>query len=352
MYRLVVRPLFFRLSPEAAHHIVVGAVKVIAAVPGLNRLFRRLFRVSDLKLTRKVWGITFDNPVGLAAGFDKNADFYEQFGSFGFAFIEVGTVTPKPQPGNPKPRLFRLIPDKALVNRMGFNNKGVNYVKSVLARRKPHSRLVVGGNIGKNTLTPNENAIDDYITCFNALYDYVDYLVVNVSCPNVTNLGALQHDDSLRELLSALMEQRMHRAIRKPVLLKLSPDLNLEQLESSVRIAEKCGIDGYIASNTTTSRENLQSSPDLIRITGNGGLSGKPLRDRATEMIAQIHKLTRGEKPIIGVGGIFTPEDAIRKLEAGATLLQVYTGFIYEGPFIVKRINKQLIRYYSDRMNR
>lgn len=342
IYKRLIRPIFFLLNPELAHSLVVWAVKTICWVPGARCLLSKFYTISHPKLTRKVFGLNFSNPVGLAAGFDKNADFFHEISAFGFSFVEIGTVTPLPQPGNPKPRLFRLISDKALVNRMGFNNKGVDYVKLRLTKRK-NPNLIIGGNIGKNTATPNENAASDYLIAFRELYPLVDYLVINVSCPNIKDLRDLQNEDSLGEILSAIMDERKKFDPQKPVLLKVSPDLTSEQLISTIHIAERHGIDGYIATNTSTSRESLRTPNDGVKAIGNGGLSGKPIAERSTEVIKLIQSLTHGQKPIIGVGGIFTPEDAIEKLKAGASLLQVYTGFIYEGPSIVKRINKALI---------
>lgn len=343
LYTKLIRPLFFILNPEFAHKLVVTALKVAFTIPGARFLCSKVFAVTHPSLEREVFGIKFTNPVGLAAGFDKNADYYPELACFGFSFIEVGTATPKPQPGNPKPRLFRLIADNALVNRMGFNNKGVDYVKLNLVKKGRPNNLVIGGNIGKNTATPNEKAIDDYLVAFHGLYPNVDYIVVNVSCPNVANLRDLQDDNSLSDLLNAITAERKNYEYYKPILLKVSPDLSDEQLEATIKIAEEQGIDGYIATNTTTSRDNLNTPEGKIKTIGNGGLSGKPLTKRSTEVIKLIHTLTHGTKPIIGVGGIHTPNDAIEKLNAGATLIQVYTGFIYEGPAIVKRINKALI---------
>ncbi len=343
LYKKVVRPLFFLLDPEFAHKSVVTSLKLTFFIPGIRLLCKKYFQVSHPLLQREVFGLKFSNPIGLAAGFDKNADYYNELSAFGFSFIEVGTATPKPQPGNPKPRLFRIIPDDALINRMGFNNKGVDYVKLQLSTKHRPKNLIIGGNIGKNTLTSNENAVDDYLTAFRALYPYVDYIVVNVSCPNVKDLRNLQDYDSLKSLLEAINNERKNYNTYKPVLLKVSPDLTDEQVLDTVKIAEIHGIDGYIATNTTTSRSDLSIPEDKIKAIGNGGLSGRPLAKRSTEVIRLIHDYTNGSKPIIGVGGIHTPADAIEKLEAGATLIQVYTGFIYEGPAIVKRINKALI---------
>jgi dihydroorotate dehydrogenase len=343
LYKKLIRPIFFLLNPEFAHKLVVATLKVAFTIPGVRFLCLKMFTVSHPSLQREVFGYRFSNPVGLAAGFDKNADYFPELACFGFSFIEVGTVTPKPQPGNPKPRLFRLIADNALVNRMGFNNKGIDYVKLNLSRKRRPKNLIIGGNIGKNTLTPNQNAIDDYLTVFHGLYPHVDYIVVNVSCPNVANLRDLQDDDSLKKLLKAITAERKNYDFYKPILLKVSPDLTNEHLTATIKIAEEEGIDGYIATNTTTSRDNLQTPEAKVRTIGNGGLSGKPLAKRSTEVIKLIHTLTQGAKPIIGVGGIHSPNDAIEKLKAGATLIQVYTGFIYEGPAIVKHINKALI---------
>ncbi|HQE53711.1 quinone-dependent dihydroorotate dehydrogenase [Tenuifilum sp.] len=343
LYKKLIRPIFFLLNPEFAHKLVVATLKVAFTIPGVRFLCLKMFTVSHPSLQREVFGYHFSNPVGLAAGFDKNADYFPELACFGFSFIEVGTVTPKPQPGNPKPRLFRLIADNALVNRMGFNNKGIDYVKLNLSRKRRPKNLIIGGNIGKNTLTPNQNAIDDYLTVFHGLYPHVDYIVVNVSCPNVANLRDLQDDDSLKKLLKAITAERKNYDFYKPILLKVSPDLTNEHLTATIKIAEEEGIDGYIATNTTTSRDNLQTPEAKVRTIGNGGLSGKPLAKRSTEVIKLIHTLTQGAKPIIGVGGIHSPNDAIEKLKAGATLIQIYTGFIYEGPAIVKRINKALI---------
>ncbi|HDP74847.1 MAG TPA: quinone-dependent dihydroorotate dehydrogenase [Bacteroidales bacterium] len=343
LYKKLIRPIFFLLNPEYAHKSVVATLKIVFALPGARILCSKLFTVSHPSLNREVFGYHFSNPVGLAAGFDKNADCYKELSTFGFSFIEVGTATPKPQYGNSKPRLFRLVADNALINRMGFNNKGVDYVKLNLTRKRRPKNLIIGGNIGKNTLTPNEKAVEDYLIAFRALYPSVDYIVVNVSCPNVKDLRNLQDDHSLANLLEAINNERKNYISYKPVLLKVSPDLTDEQLLETIKIAEKHGIDGYIATNTTTLRSDLSISEEKIKAIGSGGLSGKPLAKRSTEVIRLIHAYTKGSKPIIGVGGIHTPADAVEKLEAGATLLQVYSGFIYEGPAIVKRINKALI---------
>ncbi len=342
MYEKLLRPILFLLSPEKIHALVVIFIKVGFRIPGIKWIICRVTNVEHPSLRRSVFGFEFKNPVGFAAGFDKNAEVYHDFEAFGFSFIEIGTVTPKPQPGNPKPRSFRLKTDKALINRMGFNNKGVVYAKERLKNRK--SSIIVGGNIGKNTATPNEQAIDDYLFCFKELYDHVDYLVVNISCPNVANLRHLQDGEHLGKILDVLMAERKLRTKYKPILLKVSPDLTIEQLNETINTAVASGIDGFIATNTTTTRDNLSTSKEKVAAIGNGGLSGAPITKRSTEVIRYITQKTGGKLPIIGVGGIMTPEDAIEKLNAGASLIQLYTGFIYSGPMFVKRINKALIK--------
>lgn len=284
----------------------------------------------------------FKNPVGLAAGFDKDGKYFESMAHLGFGFIEIGTVTPQGQAGNPKPRLFRLPKDEALINRMGFNNEGV---EALVERLRGYNRtdLIIGGNIGKNKVTPNESATDDYVRCFEALFDHVDYFVVNVSSPNTPGLRELQEKEPLTHLLTTLQLLNNKKDQRKPLLLKIAPDLTNEQLDDIIEIAKETKLDGIIASNTTISRTNLHADEGFIEEMGSGGLSGKPLTMRSTQVIAYIHQKTQGKLPIIGVGGIQTPADAKEKLEAGASLVQVYTGLIYEGPGMVRRINKALI---------
>lgn len=300
-------------------------------------------------LERTLWGITFPNPVGLAAGFDKNAKYVNTLSCLGFGYIEIGTVTPKPQPGNKKPRLFRLPTDKALINRMGFNNHGVDYAVQRLKRRR--EPVIVGGNIGKNKNTPNENATADYEKCFLALADHVDYFVVNVSSPNTPGLRTLQEKAPLAALLTRLQILNKDRGVNKPILLKIAPDLSDEQLNDIIEIAFATNIGGIVATNTTTSRDGLRTSEKRLQKIGAGGLSGLPLKERSTEVIAYIHKHSNGKIPIIAAGGIFTAEDAIEKINAGATLVQVYTGFIYEGPSIVHKICKGLIRHHKIKDN-
>ena len=339
MYKNIIRPLFFKFSPETAHKIVFSGLKIANSL-GLKSLINSYYNPDSLHLETKLLGLTFPNRIGVAAGLDKNAEVYSMLGSLGFGHIEIGTVTPKAQPGNPKPRSFRLPKDKALINRMGFNNNGLIEAVNKLKNRNP--KLIIGGNIGKNTATPNDNALDDYVACFEGLYDYVDYIVVNVSCPNITDLHKLQDQDSLELILNTLDKLRADKTKKKPILLKISPDLNFNQIDETIDVVNKCNIDGVIASNTTTSRDNLLTDKAKIESIANGGLSGQPVKDRSTEIIRYISAKTDGKLPIIGVGGIFTANDAIEKLNAGASLVQVFTGFIYEGPSIAKRINSEL----------
>jgi len=343
MYRNLFRPLLFLLKPEKVHELIITILKIGFRIPFLLSSFLSLFyQYKHKKLHTPFLGLDFDNPVGLAAGFDKNAEVYNEFSHFGFSFIEIGTVTPRPQPGNPKPRSFRIPKDKALINRMGFNNKGVDHAASQLRKNKP--KVIIGGNIGKNTATANENSINDYSEAFNKLYPHVDYLVINLSCPNIKNLNELQDKNKTIEIIKVLDKNRNAFNDRKPILLKISPDLTKEQLDDAIDIYYQTGIDGIIATNTTVSRENLQTEQKSIESIGNGGLSGKPLTKRSTEFIRYISEKSNGEIPIIGVGGIMTVEDAIEKIRAGATLIQVYTGFIYNGPAFVKKINKAILK--------
>ena len=337
MYKKIIRPILFLVDPERIHGVINTGLKV-ARCMGLGKVMDWCYNPRCLQMETEFCGIKFPNKIGIAAGFDKNAEVYKMLGNMGFGHVEIGTVTPRPQPGNSKPRLFRLPADSALINRMGFNNKGVeNAVKNL--RRRNH-KIVIGGNIGKNSSTPNEKAVYDYLACFQSLYDYVDYISVNVSCPKVNNLRELQGQESLEKILSALAEQRKQKAVYKPILLKISPDLNFQQIDESLVIIERYGIDGVVAANTSTTRDGLKTSEERIKEIANGGLSGLPLRDRSVEIIHYISQKTGGKLPIIGVGGTMSPADAIAKLEAGATLVQVFTGFIYYGPKLAKDVNK------------
>ena len=339
MYKSVIRPLLFSFAPEKAHHLAMGLLKTSLAVPGLKSVFKSLFKIEDSRLEREVFGIKFPNPVGLAAGFDKNADYFQEVANLGFGFIEIGTVTPVAQPGNPQPRMFRLPADEGLINRMGFNNGGTELAIKNLKNRPKN--IIVGGNIGKNKVTPNDEALNDYIKAFNALFDYVDYFVVNVSSPNTPGLRELQDKGPLTAILNALQEQNKTKENSKPILLKIAPDLTDSQLDDIIDIINDTKTDGVIATNTTISREGLKTNKSIT--SEMGGLSGKPVKARSTEVIRYLHTKSKGSFPIIGVGGIQTAQDAIDKLDAGASLVQVYTGFIYEGPAMVKNICKGIL---------
>lgn len=341
MYKFF-RPLLFLVDPERIHTVVVGVLRFFSALPGFSNAMRTAYRVDDRRLEKKLFGLTFSNPVGLAAGFDKDAKLIDELSSLGFGFIEIGTLTPEPQPGNDKPRLFRLPKDQALINRMGFNNHGVKAAVSRLKNRT--SPVVVGGNIGKNKTTPNEIAHEDYVTCFNALYDYVDYFVVNVSSPNTPGLRALQEKAPLEQLLKTVKGLSLGKPVAKPVLLKIAPDLSEGELDDIVSILQSTGVDGVIATNTTVSRDGLNTPEEEVKALGAGGLSGKPLAARSTSVIRYLRSRLGAGFPIIGVGGIMNPDDALEKLQAGADLVQIYTGFIYEGPALVKRINKRILQ--------
>ena len=337
MYKLIIRPILFFFDPEKVHYFTFSLIRFVSKIPGMTSIFKKMYIVEDKRLEKELFGLTFKNPVGLAAGFDKDAKLFNELSNFGFGFIEIGTLTPKPQDGNPKKRLFRLKEDAAIINRMGFNNGGVT---EAVERLKNNSGVLIGGNIGKNKLTPNESAVEDYIICFNSLFDHVDYFVVNVSSPNTPNLRALQDKEPLTHLLSVLKQENNKRTQPKPILLKIAPDLSDEQLMDIIDIVRTTKIDGVIATNTTIVREGLRSSNK----NEEGGLSGKPLKDRSTEVIKFLSKKSNKAFPIIGVGGIHTPEDALEKLEAGADLLQLYTGFVYEGPKLIKDINKAILK--------
>ena len=341
MYKIVRFILFF-FNPEFIHNILFRLIKFTAMIPGINWTWILLFKVQDTRLEREVFGLKFENPVGLAAGFDKDAKLFDELGAFGFGFVEIGTVTPLPQEGNPKPRLFRVKQDNALINRMGFNNSGIEAVTSRLRRKK--TKLIIGGNIGKNKLTPNEDAVSDYEICFEKLFPYVDYFAVNVSSPNTPGLRDLQEKAPLTALLNRLQELNSANDKRKPILLKIAPDLTNAQLDDIVTIVADTKIDGVIATNTTIDRNGLKTDKNKLKAIGDGGLSGKPVKSRSTEVIKYLADTSNKAFPIIGVGGIHSPEDAFEKLDAGATLVQLYTGFIYEGPALIKRINKAILQ--------
>jgi len=346
MYKSFIRPLLFLMAPEQAHNFTFSLLKIIKAVPGLRQLTRLFSDYQHPSLEKELFGLKFKNPVGLAAGLDKNAEAIDVMSSFGFGFIEIGTVTPKPQDGNPKPRMFRLPKDRSLINRMGFNNDGVKTIKNRLTKR--NSNVLVGGNIGKNKLTPNENAIEDYLICFHELFEQVDYFVVNVSSPNTPGLRELQEKEPLMKLLQTLMDENNKKNNPKPILLKIAPDLTNEQLDDIVEIVNETKISGVIATNTTIDRSDLLTDKETVEGIGNGGLSGAVLAKRSTEVIRYLSEKSNGKIPLIGVGGITSAEDAMEKLEAGASLVQVYSGFIYEGPGLIKKINKNLAQKYRN----
>lgn len=337
MYKLIIRPMLFWFDPEKVHYFTFSLIRILSKIPGFSSLFRSMYLVNDKRLETEVFGLKFKNPVGLAAGFDKDAVLYNELSNFGFGFIEIGTLTPKGQDGNPKKRLFRLIDDSAIINRMGFNNGGVF---QAVEKLKKNNGILIGGNIGKNKLTPNENATSDYEICFEALFDYVDYFVVNVSSPNTPNLRELQEKEPLTQLLQTLQNKNLAKPKPKPILLKIAPDLTNSQLLDIIDIVKQTKIAGVIATNTTISRKGIQSKNKVEA----GGLSGKPLRERSTEVIRFLSDKSNKAFPIIGVGGIHSADDAIEKLEAGASLIQLYTGFIYEGPALVKSINKKILQ--------
>ena len=341
MYKLLVRPILFCFDPERVHHFTFSVLKIINKIPFVSQLIKSCYQVKDKALERNLFGLTFKNPVGLAAGFDKNAMLYNELANFGFGFIEIGTVTPKDQEGNPKKRLFRLKTDKGIINRMGFNNKGVAAAITKLKQNK--GQIIIGGNIGKNTDTLPENYTKDYLECFNALHSYVDYFVLNVSCPNVESHAKLTDKDYLEELIREVQNANKKFQDQKPVLLKIAPDLNEIQLDEIIDLVAATKINGIIASNTSVSRDGLEVSDERLESIGNGGLSGKPITDRSTKVIKYLADKSNKAFPIIGVGGIHSAQDALDKIKAGADLVQIYTGFIYEGPTLVKKINKAIL---------
>lgn len=345
MYPLL-RPFIFQLSPETAHHLVIRGLSVMQSISWIRKRFEKNYILEDSRLQSEIFGLNFPNPVGLAAGFDKNAQVFPALAALGFGFVEVGTLTPRPQPGNPKPRIFRLSPEEALVNRMGFNNEGIEQAKFSLIGL-PRPPIPIGINLGKNKDTPNEQAIEDYLQGFTSLYPYGHYFVINVSSPNTQGLRDLQQIDALQHLLKTLIQEKerltQKSSLHRPILLKIAPDLSTEELESIVQTALQQKIDGIIATNTTVSREGLHSKEQKEA----GGLSGKPLTHRSTEIIRSIYRMTQGKIPIIGVGGIFTGQDAYEKIRAGANLVQVYTSMIYRGPQVAKQINQELLTIFE-----
>ena len=338
MYKKLISPILFLFDPEKIHTFTFKLIKIFFEIPFLGFFIQSYYRIQNHNLERNIFGLNFKNPVGIAAGFDKNATHISEFEKFGFGFIEIGTVTPEPQIGNPKKRLFRLKEDVAIINRMGFNNDGLAKIKN---RLKKNYKVLIGGNIGKNKTTPNSYAKNDYLMCFKELYDCVDYFAINVSSPNTPGLRELQSKDFLNDLFNDLNKFRLNKKIRKPILLKISPDLNEDKILEILKVIDENKIDGIIATNTTVDFTELKSQNKNEK----GGLSGEPLYDKSNDVISFISKKTSGKLPIIGVGGISTPKQAIKKLKAGAHLVQLYTGIIYEGPGIAKKINKSLLNH-------
>ena len=341
-YKTFIRPLLFCFDAEKVHRFISSSLQFFFGIPGMSVLVRKIISVPDARLEREIFGLKFKNPVGVAAGFDKEARLAGSLGSLGFGFVEVGTITPEKQPGNKKPRLFRLPADNALINRMGFNNEGMDVVLRRLKKQK-NTDVVLGVNLGKNSLTHNAKAADDYVRLFEGLFDEADYFVVNVSCPNISDLRELQDQEALREILLRVQSVNLKKDHPKPVLLKVSPDLNFSQLDEVIQLVKETAIAGVVAVNTTIERKGLKTPQKEVLASGHGGLSGKPLQKRAREVVRYLSENSGKAFPIIGVGGIFTPEDALQMLDAGADLVQVYTGFIYEGPLIARRINKAIL---------
>jgi len=341
MYRLFIQPLLFLLSPETAHSVALSLLELLLRIPGVETWLRRRLDRSAPHTASIVAGLTFPNPVGIAAGFDKNGRHIRALAALGFGFVEVGTVTPRPQAGNPRPRLFRLPPDRALINRMGFNNEGLDALVRRLQQLRP-TGIIIGGNIGKNKDTSNEQAVEDYIICFERLFPWVDYFAVNVSSPNTPNLRALQDREPLTRLLAELQQRNIAKENPKPVFLKIAPDLTDTQLDDIIAIVRETGIAGIIAANTTISRIGLKTPAETIERIGAGGLSGSPVRERSTQIVRYLRAHLPSPFAIIGVGGIDGPDAAREKLDAGANLVQVYTGFVYAGPMLAAQIVKSL----------
>lgn len=341
MYKHIIRPILFSFTAETAHAITFIALKILRFIPGAQFIVKSLYSLDTPSLEQTIFGLKFKNPIGIAGGLDKNGEFYNDLANFGFSFVEIGSITPLEQPGNPKPRLFRLIEDEAIINRMGINNKGVRYVVNNLKDNPPKDVIVVG-NLSKNTTTPNELASKDFEKSFAILYDFVDMFVLNISCPNVKNLTGLQDISVLSEIIDKLITQRRYNDEHRPILLKLSPDLSREQLDQILDLALSSGLDGIVACNTTKSREGLIADEQTLKDIGEGGLSGAPLFQRSLDFVKYIHEKTNGIIPIIGVGGIMTPDQAVEMLNAGASLIEVYTGFIYNGPMFIKKTLKKL----------
>lgn len=341
MYKHILKPILFSFNPETAHNMTFAGLKFLRYVPFAGSIMRALYKKDTPSLEKEVFGIHFPNPVGLAGGLDKNGEFYNDMANFGFGFVEIGSLTPQPQDGNPKPRCFRVPGDKAIINRFGINNKGVKNAIEHLKHERPN--VIVAANISKNTTSVNEDAAKDYESAFALLYDFVDMFVVNISCPNVVGLTALQDMNFLSDIIDRLLNLRMYYDEYRPILLKVSPDLSHEQLDEIIEYSLRSGIDGIVAGNTTRSRDGLTSiSPEKIEAIGNGGMSGAPVHKKNLELVRYVHTKSEGKLPIIGVGGIMSPEDAKEMLDAGASLVEIYSGFVYEGPALVKNILRHL----------
>lgn len=340
MYKSIIRPVLFMFNAETAHNLTFAMLSVLRNIPFARKAVRAVSKTDESGLEKKLFGLTFRNPVGLAGGLDKNGEHYNELSDFGFSFIEIGSLTPEPQPGNPKPRLFRVIQDRAIINRMGINNKGVRHAVENIRRHKPET--IIAANISKNSSCSNENAAEDYANAFRTMYDYVDMFVVNVSCPNVTGLTNLQDVGFLSGITDTLIEERKRHKVYRPILIKLSPDVPFQQVDSIIDYAMSSGIDGVVAGNTTRSRDGLTIPEERVSAIGNGGLSGAPLYRKNLALVRHISEKTGGKLPIIGVGGIMSPEQAEEVLSAGASLIEIYSGFIYEGPGLVKRILRHL----------
>ena len=340
MYKHLLKPILFRFNPETAHNILFYGLSVLRHVPFARSIIRAIYKKESPSLEKEVFGLKFPNPVGLAGGLDKNGEYYNDMANFGFGFVEIGSLTPLPQDGNAKPRCFRVPQDKAIINRFGINNKGVKNAVEHLKKERPN--VIVAANISKNSTSINEDAAKDYESAFALLYDFVDMFVVNVSCPNVVGLTSLQDISFLSEIVDRLLNLRMYYDNYRPILLKVSPDLSKEQLDDLVDYCLRSGIDGIVAGNTTRSREGLTISKEEIEKIGNGGMSGAPVHKKNLELVRYIHSKTEGKLPIIGVGGIMSEENAKAMIDAGASLVEIYSGFIYEGPALIKRIIRHL----------
>ena len=341
MYKHLIKPILFRFNPETAHNMTFSMLSFLRHVPFARSIIRAIYHRESPSLEKEVFGINFPNPVGLAGGLDKNGEHYNDLANFGFGFVEIGSLTPRPQDGNPKPRCWRVPADRAIINRFGINNKGVKNAVEHLKKVRPN--VIVAANISKNTTSINEDAAKDYEKSFGLLYDFVDMFVVNVSCPNVVGLTALQDISFLGEIVDKLLELRMYYDRYKPILLKVSPDLAHQQLDEIIDYCLRSGIDGIVAGNTTRSRDGITSlSKEKIEAIGNGGMSGAPVHKKNLELVKYVHSRSEGKLPIIGVGGIMSPEQAKAMLDAGASLVEIYSGFIFEGPALVKNILKYL----------